>query len=82
MAQMTTYYFATTPEDRIRGVAQKLSGAVADAAKDGYSIVSVQPHIGIVDGVSCTIGYTLLASKSDGRENSAMDDLPIVVSVS
>lgn len=81
MAAFTTYYRATSPTDTIRQVAEKLSSSVSDAITDGYSVQSITPHVGIVDGVSCTIGYTLFASKRTSEENRQSDPLSMVIAV-
>lgn len=80
MAQITTFFFATLPGDNIRAVAEKLSKTVAEASQDGFTILSVQPHVGVVDGATCTVGYTLLATKN--HSTGTHDELPIVVAVS
>lgn len=81
MARFTTYYRATSPQDNIREVAQKLNASIGDVLKDGYSVLSITPHIGIVDGVSYTIGYTIFATKKTPEENTQSDPLPMVIAV-
>ncbi|MCI2808817.1 MULTISPECIES: hypothetical protein [Alcaligenaceae] len=81
MATFTTYYRATSPKENIREVAQKLNSSVGDVLKDGYSVLSITPHVGIVDGVSCTIGYTIFVTKKTPEKNTRSDPLPMVIAV-
>ncbi|WP_237174010.1 hypothetical protein [Paracandidimonas lactea] len=81
MATFTTYYRATTAQDNIRQVAEKLSSTVSNAISDGYCVLSITPHVGIIDGISCTIGYTVFASKKTPEENTQSDPLSMVIAV-
>ncbi|MYN14793.1 hypothetical protein GSY71_16760 [Pusillimonas sp. TS35] len=81
MATFTTYYLATNPQDNIREVAQKLNSSVGDVLKDGYSVLSITPHVGIVDGVSCTIGYTIFVSRPAPEDAIEPDPLSMVIAV-
>lgn len=81
MATFTTYYFATTAQDNIRQVAEKLSSTISNVLTSGYSVHSVTPHVGIINGMSCTIGYTVVASKKTTEENTQSDPLSMVIAV-
>ena len=81
MALFNTFYCSTGAEDNIREVAQKLNAATGIALKKGYSVLSITPHVGIADGMSCTIGYTIFVSRPARGESSRSDHLSMVIAV-
>ncbi len=81
MTYVNTFFFTTAPDDSVRRVAEKLNESVAGIGKSGYDILSIQPHIGVVEGVSCTVGYTIVGRKEATKKSNQNDDLPIVVAV-
>ncbi len=81
MATFTTYYLSTSPQDNMREVALKLNSSIGDVLKNGYSVLSITPHVGIADGVSCTVGYTIFVSKQTPEDNRQSDPLSMVIAV-
>lgn len=81
MPLFTTIYCATKPQDNIKAVAHTLQATIAMALRKGYSVRSITPHVGIVDGVSCTIGYTIFVSRPTPEENTQSDPLQMVIAI-
>lgn len=81
MTIFTTYYCSTKAEDNIKEVAHKLQATIGKALRAGYSVLSITPHVGIVDGVSCTIGYTIFVSKQTPEDDTQSDLLSMVIAI-
>lgn len=81
MPAFTTFYCATKAQDNIKAVAFTLQETIGMALKKGYSVLSITPHVGIVDGVSCTIGYTIFVSRQTPEDNRQSDSLSMVIAV-
>lgn len=81
MKGISTHYFGTTPEMGIAEVATKLHEKINEiVTRYGLEIITVLPHTGVVDGASCTIGYSILAQAPKQVQGSD-DELPIVIAV-
>lgn len=81
MAIFNTYFCATKAEDNIKDVANKLQATISKALRAGNSVLSITPHVGIVDGVSCTIGYTIFVSRPAPEDAIEPDPLSMVIAV-
>lgn len=81
MAIFTTYFCATKAEDNIKEIAHKLQTTIGKALKAGNSVLSITPHVGVIDGVSCTIGYTIFISRPAPEDAIEPDPLSMVIAV-
>lgn len=77
MVKNLTSYFSTPPDTTMDDVAQKLHEKVSGLLGKGYVLHSVSPHIGVINGVSCTIGYTIIGVSPAVEKDK--DELPIVI---
>lgn len=73
-------YLETPPVMTVAEVASTIGKVTKMLDEKGYALHSLTPHIGIVDGVSCTVGYTIVGLKN--KEVVAQnDELPIMLAV-